>query len=234
MPRLLVCGVYLASREHLAGEAIAEFGRSSRHQVEQRWVALDEDGAGRCDLPHTAMRVTERTDKFTLINEVCGDADSFDYVVVADDDVALPEGFLDCFLHLVERFDFCLAQPARTLSSEISHSITQQALGLVARRTMFVEIGPVFAVRRDAIPLIMPFNDSSGMGWGLDFVWPAILSEAGLRMGVIDATPVDHSFRPTVAHYERSHASDGQLGLLSTTPHLTPHEAFTVLDAYTA
>lgn len=234
MSRVLVCGVYLASREHLAGAIVAELGRSTRHRVEQRWVALDEDGAGLCDLPHTVLRVTERTDKFDLVNAVSKDAAEFDVVIVTDDDILLPSGFLDDFLHLVERFDFALAQPARTLSSDLSHPITQQALGLLARQTRFVEIGPLFVVRRDAIPLLIPFDIRSAMGWGLDFVWPAIIAGAGLRMGMIDATPVEHGFRPAVSHYQRADAMVAQRGFLASTPHLGQSEAFTVLDAYPA
>ena len=42
--------------------------------------------------------------------------DGHDWLLVLDDDVALPRGFLDAFLFLVERFGLQLAQPAHRAS----------------------------------------------------------------------------------------------------------------------
>ncbi len=232
MSRVLVAGVYLAASENLADAAIAELSKSRRHQIEQRWIAIDESGSGRCDLPGTVAVVAERTPKFALLGDIVSDAGAFDYLVVCDDDVGLPAGFLDDFIALAERFEFALAQPARTLSSYVDHAITRQAPGLLARATRFVEIGPVFAANAAAMRLILPFDARTPMGWGLDFVWPLLIEREGLRMGIVDATPVDHSFRPPVANYVHAEADAQQKALLAKVDHLDKHDAFTVTDAY--
>src|SRR5262249_52561411 len=67
----------------------------------------------------------------------------YDWVIVIDDDVALPRGFLDSFIFLAERFQFSLAQPAHVARSHAAWQVTRRRPGVVARETAFVEIGPL-------------------------------------------------------------------------------------------
>src|SRR5439155_5541514 len=119
-----------------------------------------------------------------------------------DDDIALPRGFLDAFLGLQGRTGLALAQPARTHDSYYDHPIVERQLGVQARRTRFVEIGPLVSMRRDAAALLLPFDERSPMGWGYDNLWPLILGRHGLGMGIIDATPVNHGLRKPTAEYD--------------------------------
>ena len=48
-------------------------------------------------------------------------------------------------------------------------------------------------MRRDAAALLLPFDEACGMGWGLDLI--VKIEQAGLKMGIIDATPVTHALR---------------------------------------
>lgn len=158
-------------------------------------------------------RVEGPRPKFALLNEllVAASLPDFDYVIVCDDDVLLPEAFLDRYLACVEQHDFALSQPARTHDSFTDHPFVERLDGLTARWTRFVEIGPVFCMRRDAVPLLVPFDETSPMGWGYDFVWPCILEEAGLRPGIVDATPVSHSLRKSVTRYRHGTADEANL-----------------------
>lgn len=61
--------------------------------------------------------------------------EDYDYVILCDDDIWLPPGFLDAFLGLQQKYDFALAQPARTHNSYIDFTIVEKIDGLVARRT---------------------------------------------------------------------------------------------------
>jgi hypothetical protein len=231
---VLVVGVYLADKENTAPAIVREMGRSERWQVEQRWIAL-----GRSAIPEplaavTAWREEHPQPKFVLLNRLLGraDLDRHAFVVVCDDDVELPAGFLDRYLELVTRHDLALAQPARTHDSYIDHWIVEQLDGLDARTTRFVEIGPLFSIRRDAVRRLVPFAEDSPMGWGYDFVWPVVIENAGLRMGIVDATPIAHRLRKPVVHYDHGTASRAMQAFVARHPHLSRHEAFSIVEAY--
>lgn len=235
MASVLVVGVYLADRTNLADQIARELTRSRTHSVTQRWTALwtaGEQTARQIAVPHTVSSVSAPAPKFSLLNRMLEDADDFDWIIVADDDVELPDGWLDRYIDVANRYDLALSQPARTRDSYIDHHIVAQAPGLLARRTRFVEIGPVVCLRRDAIPHIIPFEDDVEMGWGLDFIWPVRIEAAGLRMGIIDACPVAHTLRAPVKYYDRTDTERRMQRLLSAVEHLSPAHAFTVLDAY--
>ncbi len=231
---VLVVGVYLADRENRAASIARELGQSGRRQVEQRWISL-----GRASVPAplasvTVLRAETPTPKFTLVNRLLAqcDLDRYDFVLVSDDDISLPAGFLDRYLDIVTEHDLALAQPARTHDSYIDHPIVERLDGLTARRTRFVEIGPLFSMRRDAVRLLTPFSEASPMGWGYDFVWPVVVERAGLRMGIVDATPVAHDLRKSVTHYDQEEAQRAMEEFLARHPHLSRPEAHTIVEAY--
>lgn len=232
--RVLVLGVYLTEKENRALATARELAASRRWQVEQRWVAL-----GRSAIPaelaaFTAFRQESRKAKFVLLNRLLDavDLERYAFVLVADDDIDLPAGFLDDYLALVVRHDLALAQPARTHGSYVDHWLVEQLDGVSARRTRFVEIGPLFSMRRDAARLLTPFSEASPMGWGYDLVWPVVLEEAGLALGIVDATPVAHDLRKPVALYDDRDAAIAMQAYLAARPHLARHEAFRILEAY--
>ena len=115
----------------------------------------------------------------------------FDWLLIVDDDVELPRDFLDVFISLAEHHGFRLAQPAHAFASHAAWEVTRRRPGLTARRTRFVEIGPVTAIRADAFDALLPFPDLQ-MGWGLDAHWGALAAQRGWKVGVIDAVPVRH------------------------------------------
>lgn len=232
--RVLVLGVYLADKEHRAAEISRELAASRRWDVDQRWAALGRSPAPPELAEVTALRQVSRQGKFVLVNRLLAgvDLERFAFVLVTDDDIALPDGFLDEYLALVGRYDLALAQPARTHDSFTEHWIVEQQDGLVARRTRFVEIGPLFSMRRDAARLLTPFDERSPMGWGYDRVWPVRMEEAGLGMGIVDATPVAHDLRKPVTFYDNRETSYEEKAYLAERPHLDLHEAFHLVEAY--
>lgn len=230
MAKILVGGVYLTDKPSTIDDAVRAFSQSRKHEVVQRWISLGSEPAQ--PVPHTVRHVSERTPKYALLNSLFGDAEAFDWVVACDDDVEFPEEFVDRLIELAERHDFALLQPARTRESYIDHAITAEIEGLSARRTRFVEIGPVTVLRRDAAGLLLPFTDTRGMGWGLDFVWPAILEAAGLRLGIVDAVPVHHRLRPSVVNYSYAEAEASMGEVTAGAGHLSRHDAYRVLESY--
>ncbi len=232
--RALVAGIYLSDRENNVVAISRELSQSKRWVVDQQWIAL-----GRGTIPNglasaTVLIVESQVPKFVLLNQLLGklDFDRYAFVLVCDDDVGLPTSFVDRYLELVVAHDFALAQPARSHDSYINHFLVEQLDGLKARRTRFVEIGPVFSMRRDAARLLLPFDEASPMGWGYDFVWPVIMERAGLRMGIVDAAPVAHDLRKPVAHYRYHSARQAMDAFLVSRPHLPKHEAFSIIESY--
>jgi GT2 family glycosyltransferase len=186
--------------------------RSSSHDVEIR--TTDAEGRG----------------KFENLNRLlAADPDGagrFDWLLVVDDDVALPPGFLDRFLAIAERLDLKLAQPAHRLASHAAWPVTRRRPASVARETAFVEIGPVTAFHRDTFDALLPFPPLR-MGWGLDAHWSAIARDRGWRMGVLDATPIRHAV-PVAEAYPREEAIAEARAFLDGRPYVTRAEARTL------
>jgi hypothetical protein len=180
----------------------------------------------------TIGKLLEKTPKFKILNELLAveNVEDYDYVLLTDDDVVLPEGFLDGLIGVQAELGFALAQPARTANSYIDHPIVEQQQGVLARRTMFVEIGPVISFHRSCYDLVFPFDLTSPMGWGYENVWSRRLAERGLKMGIIDAVPVDHSLRKPVENYSWAEANAQRRRLLARQPHYPLDQCFRVLE----
>ncbi len=233
--RVLVLGVYMADRPNTAGHLVRRLSSQPGIEVSQRWAALfgaTEDA----ELARVTMLPAQvPAPKFSLMNRLLADVDleRFDHVIVVDDDIFVREGFLTAFLSMQRRLGFAVAQPARAWHSHFDHSFVLRRPWLAARQTRFVECGPLVSFARDAIPLLLPFNAENEM-WGLDLVWPLALERAGLTMGIIDAIPVDHSFRGQATTYNRAREDATMNAYLSRTPHLSMDKAFTVLKRHPA
>jgi len=188
--------------------------------------------AARAELQHSRHAVTVRTrppatlGKFANLNALLGehDAAAHDWLLVVDDDVALPRGFLDAFLALAEEADLVLAQPAHRLFSHAAWPVTRRRVRSLARRSAFVEIGPVTAFHATAFDALLPFPDLV-MGWGLDGHWSALARERGWPVGIIDATPVGHTLAPAAQGYSREAAVAEARAFLADRPYVTREEA---------
>jgi hypothetical protein len=108
--------------------------------------------------------------------------------------------------------------------------VTRRRPGRLARRTRFVEIGPVTAVHADAFPVLLPFPELE-MGWGLDTHWSAAAAQAGLALGVVDVTPIRH-LRPIAATYPRAAAEEEAARFLANRPYVTRAEAAETITAW--
>jgi hypothetical protein len=203
-----VAGVDRPQLDGLMDAARAELGRS-RHEVVFA-IAPAAPGRG----------------KFENLNAILGShaPAGHDWLVVVDDDVVLPAGFLDGFLFLAERFGLRLAQPAHRLRSHAAWRVTRRRPLSAVRETAFVEIGPVTAFHADTLADLLPFPELR-MGWGLDLHWAALARERGWRMGVVDALPVGHALRPAAAEYDRERAAAEAADFLTGRPYVPREEA---------
>ena len=158
--------------------------------------------------------------KWANLNAALADhpAAGYDWLMLVDDDVVLPRGFLDGFLALAERHGLVLAQPAHAFRSHAAWRVTRRRPGVMARRTRFVEIGPVTAIRAEAFGALLPFPDLQ-MGWGLDAHWASLAEARGWPVGVIDATPIRH-LRPVAESYPRDAALAEAAAFLRDRPYV--------------
>ena len=112
-----------------------------------------------------------------------------DWLLVVDDDLRLPQRFLDRFVALCERFELDLAQPAQSQRSHSAWRVTRRRPASLVRETRFVEIGPLTAfgrARRRRAAARFPSCASAGGSTCTGRRWRA---ERGWRLGVVDATP---------------------------------------------
>ena len=175
---------------------------------------------------HFASTVAGNRGKWENLNALLADnpPDGHDWVVIVDDDVWLPRGFLDTFLFLVERFELRMAQPAHRRRSHAAWQVTRRRAGSVVRETAFVEIGPLVAFHQVAFEGLLPFPDLRA-GWGLDAHWSAIAQQHGWKLGVVDATAIRHGLRPIAAAYDRQAAIDETAAFLADRPYTRTAEA---------
>jgi hypothetical protein len=212
--KVLALGVERPEHHALAAAIRAELERS-RHDVELHMCA--PAGAG----------------KFENLNRLLAahPADGHDWLVVIDDDVELPRGFLDRMLFLCERFALDLAQPAHRHNSHAAWQITRRRAGSIVRETPFVEIGPVTAFASSTFSTLLPFP-SLRMGWGLDLHWAALARERGWRCGVLDALAIGHRAAPAAGAYSREAAIAEARAFLAEHAYVSAREAQRTLTTH--
>ncbi len=208
--RVLALAIARADVPSLMAAARAELARS-RHDV--RLLVCEPGARG----------------KFENLNALLAGQDlaGYDWVLVLDDDVTLPRGFLDRFLCVADEAGLLLAQPAHRLHSHAAWAVTYRVPGAAWHETTFVEIGPVTAFRRETFDALLPFPDLR-MGWGLDAHWAALAREHGWRIGVVDATPIGHTLRPPAATYARDAALAEGRAFLAERPYVRRDEVRTL------
>ena len=212
--RILALSVQRPENAQLTA-AIARELRSSRHDVELRTSPAGELGK------------FENLDRLLELHP----ADGHDWLLVLDDDVKLPRGFVDDFVFLCERFSLALAQPAHRLRSHAAWPVTRRHPGSIVRETGFVEIGPVSAFAAGTFGVLLPFPPLR-MGWGLDAHWAALARRHGWRCGVVDAVAIEHLAAPVASAYGREAALAEARAFLSAQPYLPAREAARTLTTH--
>ena len=234
MHDILVLGVYLTDKENYAPSIQAELQKSRDWAVDQRWIALGKTVPATDLQTLTVWHQKKTVPKFVILNRLLADINlaAYEYLLVVDDDIVLPEGFVDDYLSLVKRYNLAIAQPARTHESYIDHPFVERLDGITARRTRFVEIGPLFSIHGSAFHALLPFEEESPMGWGYDFIWPLLAMDQGLHMGIVDGVAVTHNLRPPVTNYDYKEASEVMGRFLARRPHLSKKDAFFIVESY--
>jgi hypothetical protein len=212
--RVLALGIERADMPNVLESARAELVRS-HHEV--RFASTTAGDRG----------------KFENLNELLVEnpAAGHDWLMLVDDDVVLPAGFLDAFVFLAERFGLVLAQPAHRWRSHAAYAVTRRRPGSVVRETAFVEIGPVCAFAAVSFAELLPFPPLRA-GWGLDAHWSAVARSHDWPLGVIDATPMRHGLRRIASSYSRASAVAEAREFLADRPYTKARDAQRTLAAH--
>jgi hypothetical protein len=228
--RVAAFGVYGGEGADSMAEAARRL-EGSRHSLTVTLGALGEPTSQLAPLTRAAGMEGGKLSNLNRLIESSpvGDAD---WVLLLDDDVVLPNRFLDRLVLLAERFDLQLAQPALTHTSHTAWPVTRRRPCLL-RRTRFVEMGPVVLMGRQAFAALAPFPEG-GMGWGVCLHWAAVARREGWNVGIADAVPVRHDIRPPALGYDREEARVAARELLDAREHIGWRQADTVLDCYRA
>jgi hypothetical protein len=192
---VLVMSIYRPPAARLV-DALPSLSSRHGHDVELRFGSTGDVVPA---LAQNTVATEMAGGKFENLNALWP-GEAADWTLVVDDDVALPDRFLDRFVGLCERFDLAMAQPAQSRSSHAAWTVTRRRPGALLRETRFVEIGPVTAFRRDAAAEFIPFPPLR-FGWGLDAHWAAVAEQHGWRRGIADALAVRHDEGAVAATY---------------------------------
>ena len=225
--RILVLSIYRPGSRLPA--AVSRL-RSERHDVRLALGATgpEPDPA----LAQDTLRSGLAGGKFENLNLLLEHApEGHDWVIVVDDDVDLAPRFLDRFVALCERLGLDLAQPAQTMRSHAAWRVTRRRPASLARRTDYVEIGPVTAFSRRAAAVLLPFPELR-FGWGLDNHWGALARERGWKLGVVDALPVRHETQVVASTYTHAEAIAEARAFLTGRPFVPTHEAQRTLATF--
>jgi hypothetical protein len=226
--RVAVFGVYGGAGADSMVAAIRRL-QDTRHSVALALGALGGPSPQLAALTAAAHMAGGKLSNLNRLAETSPPADA-DWVLLLDDDVVLPDRFLDRLVLLAERFDLQLAQPALTQTSHTAWPVTRRRSCLL-RKTRFVEMGPVVLMQRQAFETLTPFPEA-GMGWGICLHWAALAEREGWNVGIADAVPVRHEIRPPALSYDREKAQAAARELLGSREHIGWREADAVLARY--
>jgi hypothetical protein len=212
--RVLALGIEREGVPNVLGRAFDELS-GSRHEVE---LARTTDGG---------RGKWENVDALLEGHPAAGR----DWLLIVDDDVHLPRGFLDAFVFLAERYELRIAQPTHRARSHAGWRVTRRQPLSVARRTAYVESGPVVGFHSTTFETLLPFPPLRA-GWGLCAYWSAIARDRGWPIGVIDAVAVRHGLRRIAAAYDRDAAIAEADEFLTGRPYVNATEAQQTLARY--
>lgn len=114
------------------------------------------------------------------------------WLLLFDDDAVFVRNGRTCFLDFAASAEVDVAGPSIQTGQAVSHMTMKTHPLRTVREVGFLEVGPVVAFSPRARSTLEIFHPHAAMGWGSDIRWAAQARRLGLRMGIVDATPILH------------------------------------------
>jgi len=145
--------------------------------------------------------------RFELLQRLLDDSppSPSSWVVISDDDYRFRRGTLVDLLALAQAANLDLAQPAHRRFVNANHQFNLVRPRVIARRTHFVEIGPLVVMSPAGRTVVTPFPPAQ-MGWGVEAQWGVASREGRIVAGIVDAVTIEH-LGHVAGEYDRSAAS---------------------------
>ena len=115
----------------------------------------------------------------------------YDAIWVVDDDIIMDTASINRMFQIFLEYKLRLAQPSFDKDSLVPHAVTRNNPNCILRYTNFVE-NNVAIFSSDVIPLLKNSFKDARTGFGVDFVWPAILNYPTNEIAVIDEVSCYH------------------------------------------
>ncbi len=116
----------------------------------------------------------------------------YTHVAFPDDDLLASTDDWNNVFDICDRRQLDVAQPSLVRNGFASRPFLYQQSGSELRLTNFVEVQTPIMNQR-ALKVLQDTFPASPTGWGLDFVWPAMLPYPNYRFGIVDAVRVTHT-----------------------------------------
>jgi hypothetical protein len=197
--RILIAAVEVPGREGDLRRLMDRMCRGARHPVDTAIFPMAP--VGKFQNIESAIRTTE--------------IERYEWLLITDDDVEVPDNFLNDLIEYATRCELHIAQPAHRFLSFSTFKVTRRHWNSLVRRTNFVEIGPVTLLHRSVFASILPFP-ALRWAWGLDFHWAHLAWQRNWRLGVVDAVPLRH-LRPIAESYSAGQAANDAKDFLRRT-----------------
>ncbi|HEY0275512.1 MAG TPA: DUF707 domain-containing protein [Paenirhodobacter sp.] len=118
--------------------------------------------------------------------------DSYDYVMLPDDDLLMRAGDINRLFRIAVEYDLTIAQPALTPDSYISYPILLQMPGFRLRYSTFLE-SMACCLQSSYLRALLPMFERHFTAWGTDLVWATLMRDPAYRAAIIDAVPMTHT-----------------------------------------
>ena len=195
---ILLAGIEVPGREADISQVVKKIVTTTRHDVTVTTTTMQPIG------------------KLANINFAISahNLDSYDWLLIIDDDIDVPSDFLDLLIYFSYVRNFKLSQPAHKFLSHKSFLITERQWNSQARNTNFVEVGPVTLLHRDTFADLTPFPTLRWC-WGVDVFWAHTAKRRAWNMGIVDAVPIRH-LRPVGGSYDMLAAREEATAFLNS------------------
>jgi Protein of unknown function (DUF707) len=116
----------------------------------------------------------------------------YEYIWLPDDDLNATKADINTLFDLMGQYKLEVAQPALTWDSYYSHITTLRNNQTKIRFTNYVEVmAPCFSAHM--LGKSLPLFDSNLSGWGLDYLWAALVDDPKNGIAIIDDVTVCHT-----------------------------------------